>query len=188
MKKIDGEIWKVLAFHKSAFGKRYAISNWGRLVCFEKDPNDGVQLKGSLQEGYPIWRFTKKKKNGDIVYRGILLHRLVAQHFLPAPQKAQDIVIHLNYKKDDNRFSNLEWANIAEASGHAQSSPLVIKARKISRKTGTGGNTKLTLENVKVIKKQLAKGSTLKALAVKYEVSDMQIHRIKTGENWGDVK
>jgi hypothetical protein len=188
MKKIDGEIWKVLSFHKSAFGKRYAISNLGRLVCFDKDPNDGVLLKGSLQEGYPIWRFTKKKRNGTLVYRGILLHRLVAEQFLPAAKKDETVVIHLNYKKADNRAENLAWASITKASAHAQESPFVIKSRKIARKTGTGGNTKLTIDKVRVIKKQLAKGTTLKSLALKYEVSDMQIHRIKTGENWGDIK
>lgn len=187
MKKIEGEIWKVLTFHKSAFGKRYAISNQGRLACFDKDPNDGVLLKGSLQEGYPIWRFTKKKRNGNLAYRGILLHRLVAEQFLPAAKKDQTVVIHLNYKKADNRSENLAWASVTEAAAHAQESPQVIKSRKIARKTGTGGNTKLTLDKVKTIKKQLAKGKTLKSLALQYEVSDMQIHRIKTGENWGDV-
>lgn len=187
MKKIEEEIWKVITFHKSALGKRYAISNMGRLVCFDKEPNDGVLLKGSLQEGYPIWRFTKKKKNGDLTYRGILLHRLIAEEFLPPAKKDQTVVIHLNYKKADNRHDNLAWASVTEAAAHAQESPSVIKSRKTARKTGIGGNTKLTLDKVKSIKKQLAKGITLKALAVKYEVSDMQIHRIKTGENWGDV-
>jgi LysM repeat protein len=34
----------------------------------------------------------------------------------------------------------------------------------------------------------LAKGDTLKKIATKFKVSDMQIHRIKIGENWGKVK
>ena len=79
MKKIEGEKWKVITFHKTAFGKQYAISNHGRLVCFDKLPHDGTAVKGSLQEGYPIWRFRKKKKNGTSAYTGILLHRLVAE-------------------------------------------------------------------------------------------------------------
>lgn len=188
MRKIEGEKWKILAFYTNAFGKHYAISNHGRLVSFDKEPGDGLQLKGSLQEGYPIWRFRKKKKNGNIVYYGILLHRLVAENFLPVPQKGEKVVIHFNYKKADNRYTNLAWATIPEASAHAQGSPLVKRARKLARENGTGGNTKLTIQKVQAIKALLVKGKTLKELALQYGVSDMQIHRIRTGENWAGVK
>ena len=50
---------------------------------------------------------------------------------------------------------------------------------------------KLTADKVKQIKVALFKSKkqpTLKALAKKFRVSDMQIHRIKTGENWSHVK
>ena len=49
-------------------------------------------------------------------------------------------------------------------------------------------NAKLTVEKVKQIKLLLSNGKSLKAIAAKYKVSDMQIHRIKTGENWKQVK
>jgi hypothetical protein len=43
---------------------------------------------------------------------------------------------------------------------------------------------------VKQIKRALSakKQPTLKALAKQFKVSDMQIHRIKTGENWSHVR
>jgi hypothetical protein len=188
MKKIQGEKWKVITFHKAVSGKQYAISNHGRLGCFDKQPADGEQVKGSLQEGYPIWRFRKKKKNGTIAHHAFLLHRLVAQSFLPAPQKGEKVVIHFNYKKTDNRYTNLGWATIAEASAHAQGSPLVKKARKLAAENGIGGNTKLTIEKVREIKSMLADRKTLKEIAAIYKVSDMQIYRIKIGENWKHVK
>ncbi len=188
MKKIDGEKWKILSFHKSAYGKRYAISNHGRLSCFDKKPLDGTQLKGSLQEGYVIWRFKKRKRNGDITNYGILLHRLIAENFLPARQKGETVVMHFNHKKTDNHYTNLGWASIAEASAHAQGSPRVKKAKRLAAEFGNIGNTKLTIEKVKAIKKLLAAGKTLKEIAAKYKVSDMQIYRIKIGENWGKVK
>jgi hypothetical protein len=50
---------------------------------------------------------------------------------------------------------------------------------------------KLTSDKVKKIKLALFKSKkqpTLKALAKLFKVSDMQIHRIKTGENWSHVK
>lgn len=188
MKIIAGEKWKVLTFHKSAYGKLYAISNHGRLVCFTKKPMDGTLLKGGLQEGYAIWRYKQKNKKGIYKHIGILLHRLVAQQFLPPPQKGENLVIHFNHKKTDNHYTNLAWATIAEASSHAQGSPRVKKARKLAKEGGNSGNTKLTIENVKEIKNLLVKGITLKELAAKFMVSDMQIYRIKTGENWSSVK
>ncbi len=188
IKKIEGEKWKVLTFHKSAYGKFYAVSNHGRLSCFSKKPLDGSLLKGSLQEGYSIWRFRKRKINGSIVHMGILLHRLVAEKFLPHPQKGEAVVIHHNHKKTDNHYTNLAWATIEEASVHAQASPRVKKARKLAREKGGMTNNKLTISEVKSIKELLAKGKTLKELATKFGVSDMQIYRIKTGENWKSVK
>lgn len=188
MRKIDGEKWEVLTFHKAANKNKYAISNHGRLVCFTKIPLDGNQLKGSLQEGYPIWRFKKIKRNGTITYPGILIHRLVAENFLPAPKKGENMVIHFNYIKKDNHFTNLAWATKYEVASHAQGSPRVKKARKKLSESGISGNSKLTGEKVKVIKSLLEKGKTLKEIATQYKVSDMQIHRIKTGENWGSIK
>jgi methylphosphotriester-DNA--protein-cysteine methyltransferase len=50
---------------------------------------------------------------------------------------------------------------------------------------------KLTVDKVKQIKVALFKSKkqpTLKALAKRFRVSDMQIHRIKIGENWAHVK
>jgi hypothetical protein len=49
---------------------------------------------------------------------------------------------------------------------------------------------KLNATKVRQIKRSLnsKKQPTLKALAKQFKVSDMQIHRIKTGENWSHVK
>lgn len=188
MRKIENEKWKTLLFHKAANGKSYAISNYGRLVCYTEKVTDGTLVKGSLQEGYPIWRFRKKLKDGTVQYFGFLLHRLVAENFLPKAKRGETLVIHNNHKKTDNHFSNLSWATIAETSAHAQTSPRVIKAKKIARESGNGGNTKLTIEKVIKIKKLLKQGKTLKEIAMKYNVSDMQIYRIKIGENWGYIK
>ncbi len=188
MKKIEGEKWKVLTFHKSAYGKQYAISSHGRLVSFDKKPSDGTLLKGSLQEGYPIWRFKKNNKNGSIKNYGLLIHRLVAENFLPKKQKGEKVVMHFNHKKTDNHYSNLGWATIQEAAAHAQGSPRVKRAKKLAAESGSFGNTKLNIEKVKAIKVLLANGKTLKEIAVTYKVSDMQIYRIKIGENWSKVK
>ena len=179
-----GERWVILRNHKSAYGEKYAISNYGRLVKFLDKINNGLVLKGSLQEGYPIWRYKKSGKYGHHLF-----HRLVAKYFLPAPSGLQRIVIHLNFKKTDNHYKNLKWATIEEAIAHQQMSPAVKKARKRMRENiGNGYNTKLSEAKVKAIRVLLDKGKTLKEIALKYDVSDMQVYRIKTGENWGHIK
>jgi hypothetical protein len=179
-----GERWSVIREQKSAYGEKYAISNHGRLVKFIKTFRDGSLLKGSLQEGYPIWRYLKNGK-----HKHILLHRLVAKYFLSPPLHNQKILIHLNHKKKDNHYKNLKWATQEEVTKHASHNPAVILAKKnMLKNIGSGYNTKLTEAKVKQIKSFLKKGKTLKELAVKYKVSDMQIHRIKTGENWKHVK
>jgi NUMOD4 motif len=179
------EKWALIRGQKSAYGEKYAISNYGRLAKFTDNIKKGSLLKGSLQEGYPIWRY---KSNG--AYGHALLHKLVAKYFLPKPSSSQKIIIHLNYKKTDNHYKNLKWVSMADAISHQQKSPAVIKAKQLMRKNIANGgyNTKLTETNVKDIKRSLEKGKTLKELATKFKVSDMQIYRIKTGENWGYVK
>ena len=104
---MNDEKWSVLRDHKSAYGEKCAISNCGRLVKFGREIAEGRLLKCSLQEGYPIWRF---KTNGK--QQHALLHRLVAKYFLPRPQKNETVVIHSNYKKNDNGL----YSNVASRS------------------------------------------------------------------------
>ncbi|HVZ55057.1 MAG TPA: hypothetical protein VG870_00240 [Chitinophagaceae bacterium] len=181
---LPGEKWKTLPDHKTAYGEQYAISSHGRLVKFREKLADGILLRGSMQEGYPIWR---TRKNGENY--AILLHRLVAKHFLPKPTRKQTTIIHVNYKKTDNHYKNLKWATPEEVTAHANGSPAVKKARKrLQDNPALANNAKLTAEKVRQIKKLLAQQKTLKYIATRFGVSDMQVHRIKTGENWGKIK
>ncbi len=180
------EKWQVLKGHISGgpVKYKYAISDCGRLIKFFNHLPDGFLLNLSRQQGFPIWR---KRMNGD--YFAVLLHRLVAKYFLPNPVPKQKFIIHLDYNKENNNYKNLKWATQEEVTKHAKKNPAVIKAKELMRKnSGAGYNTKLSEAKVKQIRISLAKGKTLKELAVKYKVSDMQIHRIKTGENWGYIK
>jgi hypothetical protein len=188
VKAHSGERWKIIPFYKNAYGQSYAVSNLGRLACFNKDIQDGKILECSSQEGYPIWRYRIKKTNGTIAYEAYLVHRLVAMFFLPKPKPNQSVVIHINHKKTDNRSANLKWVTLDEAYAHQQSSPAVIRMKKLRRENPQQFNAKLTEAKVKQIKRLLKKNKTLKEIATLFNISDMQVYRIKTGENWKHVK
>jgi hypothetical protein len=177
-----GEQWKVLR-DKNALGANYAISNYGRLVCFTKHLNSGHELKLSRQQGFPIWRARKDGK-----YFAILIHRLVAKYYLPKPVGKQKFIIHKNHNKEDNYFNNLKWATQEEVTQHNKKNPVVKAAKEKARLNPVYPNGKLTPAKVIIIKSLLAKNKTLKEIALKFGISDMQVHRIKTGENWGLIK
>lgn len=178
---LKNEEWKILPY-KNAYGDRYALSSHGRLVCFKKDIKKGQLLRLSRQGGYPIWRAIRKGE-----YFAILLHRLVAKYFLQKPSSENKFVIHLNHNKEDNRFKNLRWATQQQVTEHNKKNPLVIAAKDKARLHPQRKHSKLTPAQIRSIRKLLNQKKTLKEIAQKYGVSDMQIHRIKTGENWSGV-
>ncbi|MCB0820136.1 MAG: HNH endonuclease [Bacteroidetes bacterium] len=118
-----------------------------------------------------------------------LVHRLVAEYFVEKPSEEHFLVAHLNFDKKDNHASNLAWMTRAENVEHQKLSPYVITAKKAAFNQRYEGrkNFKLTTNKVMLIKKKLNKGFTQKSLAKKYNVSEMQISRIKRGENWAEI-
>lgn len=123
------------------------------------------------------------------IHQHFLFHRLVAAYFLPKPAASKTIVGHLDYNKLNNRANNLKWMTPEENLAHQQNSPYVI-AEKQDRagKKERSGATKLTVTKVMLIKKLLAEAKPARKLAKQFKVSEMQIFRIKKGENWSEVK
>lgn len=118
-----------------------------------------------------------------------LVHRMVAQHFLPLPKESEIIVGHLDYNKLNNKVDNLKWMTQEENAKHQQGSPNVIaeKQKRLIEKRIINQGHKLTSTQVIHIKLLLKKGKGPKELAKKFKVSEMQIWRIKSGENWSHV-
>lgn len=165
---------ELLPFAKSQTGLHYALTNYGRVISFTKTHDDGIFLKPGFIRGYPSMSF--RVKGGRKTF---LIHRLVADFFLKKPSSQHRFILHLNHKKEDNYANNLKWATAEEKNKHI----------RIDRKKNEIGNYKLTADRVRMIKKKMLTGKTrLKIIAKQFGVSDMQIHRIKTGENWGHVK
>lgn len=135
----------------------------------------------------------RKKLNHQLLKKyeirlSFFVHKAVAELFLDTPSDANKTkVIHKDYNKLNNHVHNLAWASQEEVSARFKNHPKNI-LRALKKKESVVTNQKLTSSDVLVIKKRLKKGYTLKRLAKQFSVSDMQIHRIKTGENWANVK
>lgn len=166
--------------------KRYAVSNYGRLISFTKDFTDGRELKGGRADGYRTLDY-RIEVNGKKKSKYLFLYRLVAEHFIPKTADDQTNVLHLDYTRDNDHVNNLRWATRPEMLAHGQKSPHVIAARKIPRLGITG---KLNATQVIRLKKLIHdpnRKTRLKIIAKQFGISEMQLHRIKSGENWGHI-
>ena len=178
IRPLTGERWKELNLKKGVTTKRYAISSKGRIVSFKEKVEDGYLLRPRLTQGYPSVTIGREANR-----QNYYLHRLVAEYFTKKPSAKHCFVIHLDHLKENNKSENLKWVTHEVQIEHALSDPNVL----IRQNPEEG--PKLNASKVRRIKRALkAKNTpTLKALARQFKVSDMQIHRIKTGENWSHV-
>ena len=111
------EIWKDIEECEG-----YQVSNLGRIrsvdrVLYAGNRWGGVtarRYKGKLittfayPNGYMAFVYRKHHKT----IKNFLIHRLVAQAFIPNPENLPQIN-HKNEKRDDNRVDNLEWCTDA---------------------------------------------------------------------------
>lgn len=178
---------------KGDMRNNYAISNFGNLVSFTKNiEEDGRLLKGSYVNGYRILRYSYRDENGEKKYSQNLIYHFVAEMFLPPPTEDQTYLLHINHIKDHDHVDNLKWATKDEFRDHFMNSPLYEDGKKRSRETRQKmDGTKLTTTDVIRIKKMIAnpnRKTRLKMIAKQFGISEMQLYRIKSGENWGHLK
>jgi hypothetical protein len=193
-KLYTNEIFKEIELEKG-LQLRYAISNYGRFVSFTDKIEEGQIVNGSKQDGYRIWRYRVRDKKNKFRYRHKFLYRLVAECFITRTSKEQIFVLHLDRDRANDHVDNLKWATKAEMVEHSKNSPFVINAREKQiaerkEKHKQKGN-KLTSTQVMLLKRILLnpyRKTRLKIIARQFGVSQMQLYRIKTGENWGHIE
>lgn len=171
--------------------KRYAVSNYGRLLSFNINIKDGTILRGSSTDGYRVFRY-KIFNNGVIKNYHIFVYKLVAENFLEKENPLQDRVIHLDYKRDNDVYTNLKWVTKEEQELHHKNSPFVKQSiEKLTEYNKKREGQKLTSTDVIRLKKQLAKpnrNTRNKILAKRFNISETQLLRIIRGENWGHIQ
>lgn len=188
MKSYRNEKWKVFE-HEDYDISRYIIkvSDYGRLLRKKPEEEEFVPFNPSYTNNFKTFGFpskTKLNRYGKKTTRNVYLHKIVAELFLK--EKKEKFVIHLNHDLEDNRVSNLKYVNQKELTQHQLTNPKRIASFRDMRPK----NAKLTETRVKLLKRKLNdpnRRTRLKMLAKQFGVSEMQLHRIKTGENWGHV-
>ena len=181
MNAYRNEEWKL--FEKENYDvakEKIYISNYGR-VKKEIGENEFVLLKISKINNFETFAYpkigSKKKAN-------FYLHKAIGNLFLKK-KEGDKFVIHKNHILTDNYYTNLQWVNQKELTAHQMSNP----KRKV--KLGMKPGAKLTEAKVRVIKKKLLdpnRRTRLRIIASQFGVTTMQLYRIKSGENWGEVK
>jgi len=174
------ELWKKIHFdERFATDEEFVVSTYGRVI--KKKAGLETLVKVSLLNGYQVI-LVKKKGNGS-KRSSLYLHKLMGQTFLKQ-EEAHKFVIHLNYDKLDNGLENLRWTTKREKEIHQFKNPHYKTRPKVIP------TSKLTEVRVRLIKRKLFdpnRKTRLKMIAKQFGVSTMQLHRIKTGENWGHV-
>jgi len=148
---------------------RYSVNEEGDVFSHRR----GIKLKPRLVSA----RYYYVTLTG----KGRLVHRLVAEAFLPNYlEKPQ--VNHIDGNKLNNHISNLEMATAKENTLHSFKTGLQVSLKGENR-----WNAKLTNEDVTIIKSLLLKGEKGVSIAKKFGVGRNAISKIKLGKQWSHV-
>jgi hypothetical protein len=113
--------------------------------------------------------------------RNLLLHRLLADAFIPNPH-GKPFINHIDGNKANNDLANLEWVTHAENMAHAYRTGLA-KARD----NGPGERSpaaKLNWDQVRHIRALLAHGASQQSVADLFGVRQGTIGFIARNETW----
>jgi hypothetical protein len=179
------EVWKKIKFHKNKPSIAYAVSNHGRFGVMGKDGKVEVRTFKPQDGGY---RYNYRSNGAS---RTIFITRAIAHIFVKGESAKKHMVIHKDHDFLNDHADNLVWVTPEEHRKHVINSPAAIKFRK-KRAIVVSHTARIFDENsIKVVKSLIwdpKRTLTLKQIAKKYKVSEMQIYRIKRGEIWFHVR
>lgn len=181
MKAFRNEEWKLLKDEKyDAEKEKILISNYGR-VKREIAPDEFWEKKRTIVNSFETFSYPKKGKKSPSAF---YVHKIVAGMFLEKPAGTK-FVIHKDHDLTNNHVSNLQWVTQKELTKHQLTNPKRIA------KFGSKACAKLSEAKVRVIKKKLLdpnRRTRLRIIASQFGITTTQLYRIKSGENWGEIK
>lgn len=178
------EAWKPILIDGRKPSVPYMISNRGRFGVLLK--NGKVEIRTfKASGGYYRYNIRHRGKN-----KAIFLFKEVAKAFLKCPSSSHKFVIHKDHNYLNDTAANLKWATASEHRLHAAQSPNSRKAREGRAITKSTHSKVLDEKTVRALKSMIwdpKRKLSLKQIAEKFGVSEMQIYRIKKGEFWFHV-
>lgn len=150
----------------------YFVSTFGNIESIKRGKRRRLSPK-TRGNGYLEATFSIDGKT-----KSVLVHRLVAEAFIPNPENKPQIN-HINGVKTDNRVENLEWATATENILHALATGLMIV-----RQNEDNPRAKFTNEQVRYIREN-PDGLTCTQLGEKFDVAHTTISAIQLGYAYG---
>lgn len=182
IKNLKNEEWKRITLPSQHTSKVYFVSNKARIKSVDKK-SKSEQIMSLYPDHHGHLRTTIKLKNGKNC--PLWVHKCMAKAFVPKPSKKHVLIIHKNFKRDDNKIKNVIWATKEEHKAYIKKRHKALGHVYHNK----GGKAKLTEKKVAQIKKLILKGKMQQnKIAEKYNISATQIKRIARGENWANVK
>ena len=164
------EIWKPVVGYEGL----YEINNKGEI----KTIKSGRIIKYfKNKDGYLSCKLSKKSKT-----KTYLVHRLVAQAFIPNPEN-KPYVNHKDSNRLNNTLNNVEWCTPLENVKH-----MIISGRSTYKKGSNNINSKLD-ENIviSILNIYKNKNVTQRFLSKKYDVSLSAINSVINRKTWKHV-
>ncbi|UUV21311.1 hypothetical protein [Paenimyroides aestuarii] len=171
---------------------RYAVSNFGRLISYKETFKDGNLLKPNVTNNLRIFRYKVRKEDKTYAHKHVMLSRAVAEAFVHKPSEKHSHVIHLDFDNANDHYTNLKWVTEKEKYAHQRINPNVKEGhvKRIETKRLTQKGMKLDTTQVMRIKRMIhdpQRKTRMRIIAKQFGISEMQLYRIKTGENWASV-
>lgn len=158
------------------YNGKYLISPNGDVYSTRRRGCNGQYLKPHLNSNGYLKVDLRKGKERTLK----LIHRLVAEAFIPNPDN-KPCVNHKDGNKHNNDVNNLEWCTYSENMKHAF-------RNELNHVPGLNGEehplSKLKKEDVELIKSMKNTNITGSELGKRYNVTKEAIYNIWNGKTW----
>ena len=177
LKKLEDEEWLVVPDSNG----RYYVSNYGRIKSFAYDKKDGIIMGCAEIKSFKCVQLMINK-----LPKRYYVHKLVAELWIPKPSDEYNCVMHIDRNLRNNHIANLKW--ITQEERHRFTGEYLREVYSDPNRPKNINRSKLRESDIIHLKTMLQRGVTQVAIAKMFCISEMQVTRIKRGENWGHIK